>query len=140
MSLTSQERMVAEAGLQDADTERAELQAREQELRGEQERVLRAYYVDAITTNMLKREQDRIRRELLDIVKQLTVYVQQTRHVAMQITEALDQLENIDQRLDTSNDQERRALCRAPFERIEVHGDATVSGGLGLLFDRSLRT
>ena len=138
VSLAPQERMIteerllaeAEAGLQYADTERAELQAREQELRGEQERVLRAYYVDAITPDMLKREQGRIRRELLDIAKQLNVYVQQTRHVATQITEALDQLENLDQRFATGTEHERRALCRTLFDRIEVHAGAAVGGSL----------
>ncbi|MGO1543136.1 MAG: recombinase family protein [Gulosibacter sp.] len=146
VSLTAEERRrteerllaEAEAGLQDEDIERVDLQEREQELRGEQERVLRAYYVDAITTDMLKREQDRIRRELLDIAKQLTVYVQQTRHVATQITEALDQLENIGQRFDTGTEQERRALCRTLFERIDVHTDATMGGSLRREYQFSL--
>ena len=127
-----EERLLAEAdaSIRDADTGRAELQIREQDLRGEQERVLRAYYVDAISTDMLKREQDRIRRELLDIAQQLTVIAQQTRHVASQITEALDQLENVDQRFDIGAEHEKRALCRILFERIDVQADATVSGGL----------
>ena len=138
ISLTSKERQgveerllaEADASLRDADTGRAELQAREQELRGVQERVLRAYYVDAISTDMLKREQSRIRRELLDIAQQLTVFAQQTRHGASQITEALDQLENLDQRFDTSTEHEKRVLCRTLFERIDVQVDATVCGGL----------
>jgi DNA invertase Pin-like site-specific DNA recombinase len=124
----------AEAELADAGSERVELQAREQELRGEQERVLRAYYVDAISTDMLKREQDRIRRELLDIAQQLTVHVQQARHVATRITEALDLLENLDQHFDTSTEQEKRALCRTLFDKIDVHADAAVGGSLRALF------
>lgn len=136
ISLTSQDRQSVEeqllaeskATVREADTGRAELQAREEELRGEQERVLRAYYVDAISTDMLKREQDRIRRELLDIAQQVTVITQQTRHVASQITEALDQLENVDQRFNTGTEDEKRTLCRTLFDEINVQADATVSG------------
>ena len=128
VSLTTQEREAAEerllaegeAGLHDADTESAKIQEREQKLRGEQERAHRAYYVDVISTGMLKREQDRIRRELLDIARQLTLYAQQTRHLALQIAEALDQLENVDHRFDASTADERRALCWTLFEKIEV--------------------
>ncbi|UIN30633.1 recombinase family protein [Microbacterium binotii] len=129
---SAEERLLAEANasVRDADTGRAELQIREQDLRGEQERVLRAYYVDAISTDMLKREQDRIRRELLDIAQQLTVIGHQARHVASQVAEALDQLENVDQRFDIGAEYERRALCRTLFDRIDVQADATVSGSL----------
>lgn len=116
----------ADASVRDVDAVRAELQVREQDLRGEQERVLRAYYVDAISTDMLKREQDRIRRELLDIAQQLTVIAQQTRHVAAQITEALDQLENLAHRFDVGTEHEKRSLCRALFDRLEVQADASV--------------
>ena len=138
VSLTAQERKSVEARLlaeadgsvRDADTGRVELQAREQELRGAQERVLRAYYVDAISTDMLKREQDPIRRGLLDIAQQLAVFAQQTRHVASQVAEALDQLENLDQRFNTGTENEKRALCRTLFERIEVQADDAVSGSL----------
>ncbi|WP_170061963.1 recombinase family protein [Compostimonas suwonensis] len=136
ISLTPEERQGVEerllagsnAGLDEADAGRAGLQEREQELRGEQERVLRAYYVDAISTDMLKREQGRIRRELLGIAQQLTVIAQQTRHVASQITEALDQLENVDQRFNTGTEDEKRTLCRTLFDEINVQADATVSG------------
>lgn len=137
VSLTTQERQVvqarllaeADASVREADTGRAELQAREHELRGERERVLRAFYGDAISTDMLKREQDRIHRELLDIAQQLTVYAQQSRHVSSQITEALDQLENVDQHFEAGTEHEKRALCRTLFETINVHADAMVSGG-----------
>lgn len=136
ISLTSKERQgveerllaEADASLRDADTGRAELQTREQELQGEQERVLRAYYLDAISIDMLKREQDRIRRELLDIAKQLTVCVQQIKHIATRITEALNQFENVDQRFDMSTEQEKRILCQTLFETINVEADAKVSG------------
>jgi site-specific DNA recombinase len=138
ITLTSKERQVVEvrllaeanASVRDADTGRAELQIREQDLRGEQERVLRAYYVDAISTDMLKREQGRIRRELLDIAQQLTVIGHQTRHVASQITETLDQLENVHQRFHTGAEHEKRVLCRTLFDRIDIQADATVSGSL----------
>jgi len=92
--------------------------------------VLRAYYVDAISTDMLKREQDRIRRELLGIARLLTVIRQQIRHMASQITETLDQLEHVDQRFDTDNEHERRALCRTLFDKIDVQAGTTVGGTL----------
>ncbi|WP_336638495.1 recombinase family protein [Microbacterium sp. MMO-70] len=134
--VTVEERLLAEAdaSVRNVDTVRAGLQVREQDLRGEQERVLRAHYVDAISTDMLKREQDRIRRELLDIAQQLTVIAQQTRHVASQITEALDQLENLAHRFDVGTEHEKRALCRTLFNMIHVRADATVGADLRVPF------
>lgn len=85
---------------------------------------------------MLKREQGRIRRELLDIAQQLTVIAQQKRHVGSQVAEALDQLENVDQRFDAGAEYEKRAVCRTLFGRIDVQADATVSGNLRHPFAR----
>ena len=48
--------------------------------------------------------------------------------MASQITEALDQLENVDQRFNTGTEDEKRTLCRTLFDEINVQADATVSG------------
>jgi hypothetical protein len=99
--------------------------------RGERERVRRAYYVDAISTDMLESDQDGIPRGLLDIARKLlTVIARQTRHVGSQLADTLDQLENLDHRFSPGTEHEKSSLCRALLRELAVHADASVMEGL----------
>lgn len=50
--------------------------------------------------------------------------------MAPQIMEVLGCLENVDHCFDNGTENEKRALCRTLFDKIEAQADATVSGGL----------
>lgn len=117
------------------DAARAALEEREAELREEQDRVLRAYYADAISIEMLKREQDRVRREHIQLAHELTVLGQQDRHLATRIVDALDQPEDLAEGFHDSDEAGRRLIAQALLTQIDVRPDASVNGSFRAPFD-----
>lgn len=104
----------------------ADLKAREVQLQAEQNHVLHAYYADAITLDLLKREQERIRYELLDIAQRRTLADQQRRQAASRIHEALSQLEEAAERFNDGDDQEKLAAIRGLFTHLNLHPEARI--------------
>lgn len=129
-------KLLAEADATAPDVENAwtDLEAREEQLHGEQKRLLRAYYADAVTTDMLKREQQRIRHELLEIAQQRTLMYEQRQQASSRIYKALKQLENAADRFEDSDEREKRNLIQELLTRLSVRPDAQVEATSRTLF------
>ena len=93
----------------------------------EERKLLEAYYAEAVSVSLLKGEQERLRKARMhaqEQIDQLTVELDATRSG---LDAAMALLRRCGDVYERSDDQTRRALCFAFFERIEVRPDGQVS-------------
>lgn len=116
----AQERRYAERGRQDLDVEREKLER-------EQQRLLQAHYADAIPLDLLKREQDRIRRSLTENARQAELLRTDLEATERTLRLALDMVDNCARAYRLADGHIKKLFNQVFFERLEVIDDDTVT-------------
>ncbi|MDP9340531.1 MAG: recombinase family protein [Actinomycetota bacterium] len=115
----------AEIARQRRRTDRAakRAQIRLSQLRAERERLLQAFYASAIPLDLLKAEQERIGREMLEAERAVTAAETDWAYVEETIEIALELLANCAQEYEAASPATRRLYNQALFEQLKVDED-----------------
>lgn len=105
-------------------------QARRQELLTERDKLLQAHYADAIPIELLRSEQDRISKELVQVELRLASYEVQSETIQANLVMALELADDCQRAYKEGSPVVRRLLNAAFFERLLVDEDGQVSSTL----------
>ena len=97
------------------------LTVRRTNLEDERRRLLQAHYGGAVPLELLKEEQERLRRELAGIQRQLDAYQADAKLVRAHVEQALDLLEDCYRLYMAAPDHLRKQLNQVFFERVLVN-------------------
>ena len=97
------------------------LSKRLEKLARERDKVMTAYYADAIDTLVLKREQERIRQDTLEMEAQLEAATADLREQTLSIELAIELLDAMQETYERAGEEVRRQFNRALFDRMVVH-------------------
>ncbi len=114
----------------DADRERGVQERRLRKLQGEREKLLQAHYADAITLDLLKREQDRITTAMAAVEGRLAAIAADFKTAETNLHRALDRAGDCQTAYREASDRMRRQFNLAFFKRLLIHDEGTVSGEL----------
>jgi site-specific DNA recombinase len=95
--------------------------ARLDRLVAKQDRLMQAYYADALPLDLFKREQEKVTQERIEAAAVLAGVEDEADGMELAIDRALDLAENLDYAYAKATDEERRLLNQAVFERLWVH-------------------
>jgi hypothetical protein len=119
----------------DADRERGVQEGRLRKLQGEREKLLQAHYADAITLDLLKREQDRITTAMAAVEGRLAAIAADFKTAETNLHRALDRAGDCQAAYREASDRMRRQFNLAFFKRLLIHDEGTVSGELAEPWD-----
>jgi site-specific DNA recombinase len=119
----------------DADRERGVQERRLRKLQGEREKLLQAHYADAITLDILKREQDRITTAMAAAEGRLAAIAADFKAAETNLHRALDRAGDCQAAYRDASDRMRRQFNLAFFKRLLIHDEGTVSGELAEPWD-----
>jgi site-specific DNA recombinase len=119
----------------DADRERGVQEGRLRKLQGEREKLLQAHYADAITLDLLKREQDRITTAMAAVEGRLAAIAADFKTAETNLHRALDRAGDCQTAYREASDRMRRQFNLAFFKRLLIHDEGTVSGELAEPWD-----
>ena len=128
ISLPLESRQILEALLtehideltQASQKEIADLEKQQKKLEVKQEKLLEAHYNEAITIDLMKKEQKKITKASADITERLASLNGNTEEIRNKLSTVLDAMENCWQTYIDANDSEKRLLNQAFFEKIDV--------------------
>ena len=143
MSITHEFRVILETQLSKQIKESTnEFRAKLTKLNCEKEKLehkrlklLQAYDADAIPLSLLKSEQDKISKAMLDIDDQIAAHNADYATISDNLKKALDLIEDCGLAYKKAPDQIKRAFNQAIFERINVYADGSISSEFNEPFD-----
>jgi len=121
-----------------SEAELRDLQRQRDKLERERDKLMQAHYEGAIPVELLKREQDRIAKGLLEITTKLEATNLHFDIVEGNLRTALDLGQNCAQAYKSAPDHIRRQFNQVFFQRILVNPDTSVNAELAPPFDSLL--
>ncbi len=112
------------------------LSKRLEKLARERDKVMTAYYADAIDTLMLKREQERIRQDTLEMEAQLEAATADLREQTLSIELAMELLDAMQETYERAGEEIRGRFNRALFEGITIEERRVVDATLNEPFNQ----
>jgi site-specific DNA recombinase len=119
----------------DADREHGVQERRLRKLQDERQKLLQAHYADAITLDLLKREQDRITTAMAAVEGRLAAIAADFQTAETNLHRALDRAGDCQAAYREASDRMRRQFNLAFFKRLLIHDEGTVSGELAEPWD-----
>lgn len=108
------------------EAERANLEREKDKLERKRNKLLQAHYEDAIPLDLMKSEQAKITKALLDIDDRITAHSTHYKMAIGNLKQAFDLIEDCGRAYKQASDQIKRAFNQAIFEKILVYPDATI--------------
>jgi site-specific DNA recombinase len=119
----------------DSETQLRHLKRQREKLERQRDKLMQAHYEGAIPLELLKREQDRIAAELLDIAGKLEASNVHFDVIEHNLSAALDLTVDCALAYKTAPDHIKKQFNQAFFKRILVHSDTTLEPELAPPFD-----
>ena len=92
-----------------------------------QEKLLEAHFNDAIPMSLMKREQQTLSKQLAAIEHEISVRSTTFDDILKNLSLAFDLLEDCGRTYRKANDNIKKLMCQAIFNRIWIHEDGTVT-------------
>lgn len=102
------------------------MECEKEKLEHKRRKLLEAHFADAIPLDLLKSEQDKISKALLDIDNQISIHDTHYDILKDNLRQSFDLLEDCGKAYKSAPDSIKRAYNQAIFEKILVHVDGTV--------------
>lgn len=118
-----------------ARSEHSRLERQRTHLLDEQEKLLQAHYADAVPLDLLKREQDRIRKQLISIDERITGVDDHQALIEANLERAFDLARDCQRAYLTAPPKIRRLLNHVFFERLYIEDDDSVRSDLAPPFN-----
>jgi len=106
--------------------ELANLKREKDKLERQRSKLLQAHFADAIPLDLLKSEQDKISKALLDIDDQIAVHDTHYEIIKDNLKQAFDLIEDCGRAYKQAPDMTKRAFNQAVFEKILVYPDGKI--------------
>ncbi len=116
------------------------LSKRLEKLARERDKLMSAYYADAIDTAMLKREQERIRRDSFEMEAQLEAATADLREQTLSIELAMELLDAMRETYERASEEVRGRFNKALFKAITIGERSVVSATLNEPFNQLLES
>lgn len=115
-----------EQSSQSTKLEIADLEKQQQRLRDEEAKLLQAHYAEAISLELMQKEQLRISRSLTDITSRLSKLTADTDFLRSSLMQVLDLMQDCETTYKQAGEFEKRLLNQAFFDKIIVSSDGTI--------------
>ena len=108
-------------------TELDALRREKEKIEHKQEKLLEAHFNDAIPMSLMKREQQTLSKQLAAIEHEISVRSTTFDDILKNLSLAFDLLEDCGRTYRRANDNIKKLMCQAIFNRIWIHEDGTVT-------------
>lgn len=103
------------------------LRREKEKIEHKQEKLLEAHFNDAIPMSLMKREQQILSKQLAAIEHEISVRSTTFDDILKNLSLAFDLLEDCGRTYRKANDNIKKLMCQAIFNRIWIHEDGTVT-------------
>lgn len=106
--------------------EKTQLEREKDKLERQRSKLLQAHYADAIPLDLLKSEEDRISKAMIDIDDQIAIHGTHYEVISDNLKQSLDLIEDCGRAYKLASDNMKRSFNQAIFERILVGEDGKI--------------
>ena len=117
---------------EEARVETDRLKQQKDKLEREQRKLLQAYQADAIPLDVLKEDQDRIRKSLSAVTSEMKAYQTECAANSSNLNNLFELLEDCGKTYGIASERQRRSFNQALFEKIRIHAGKDQSHDDGL--------